>query len=519
MSSSRQSLLPWLTLAVLFLITVPLFLRMPPTVDVAFYGVCAETLRHGGILDRDVLMLQPPGMAWIVAGIHALIGQSVIGLRVVDLLILANIVALLVRWQRDRVSPGWLALALSAFYLTTSEWNHAQPDLWMLLPALMALALRRQSLQGPSPAWLALLEGLLWGSACLIKPFVLLPGGACWLMCAGWAWRETAAARWALARQAVLVFFGGALIGLAWAGWLWLDGGWPFYLKKLADWSGRYYSVSTPLRQRFWPIVGTFPPWGIAHVIAMPSALSAMVRSCRDPEAGKAMHPPALLGVFYLGWLFQANFLQSQHDYHILPSTLLSIAVAAGAMARLTTPLPARLALAAGLLVSILLQPALAPGRLTLWSACLTQPTTPHLWNALTLDPKGTPDWEELARVEAFLREQEVGDGELSCFGMTTAHLYTHLRVKPATRYLFLSYVLYLYPQRAGRVLAEVQRSGQRFIVTDLGEASLTRAQMEEPGENPTALPPAFPGAWQACYPWSLPPVFRAGRYVVHAAH
>lgn len=515
----RRSWLPWLALAALLVLIVPLFLRMPPTVDVAFYGVCADTLHQGGILDRDVLMLQPPGMAWAVAGVHALVGRSVIALRVVDLLIVAAIVALLVRWQRDRANAAWLALTLAACYLTTSEWNHAQPDTWMLLPALAALVLRRRNMQEANSAPLALAEGLLWGIACLIKPFVLLPGGLCWLLCLWWAWREPSATpRRPLARQGLFVLMGGSLVGLTWMGWLWIDGGWPFYLRKLADWGARYYSVATPLPQRFLPILSAFPPWGIAHLVAVPTALWTIVRSSLRTDGFTAMNPEPLLGGFYLGWLLQANFIQSQNHYHILPSTLLSIAVAAGPLARLAAPLPARLGLAGALLLAILFQPALAPGRLALWPVCWSQPTTPHLWNALALDSQFTPDWEQLARVEAFLREQHVEDRELSCFSMTTTHLYTHLRIKPATRYLFLSLVLYLYPQRRGSVFADVRESPQRFIVTDLGDILLTRAERDEPGPDATALPAAFPADWRTRYPWSLPPVFRAGRYVVHAA-
>jgi 4-amino-4-deoxy-L-arabinose transferase-like glycosyltransferase len=170
--------LPWLALAALLLLAVPLFLRMPPTVDVAFYGVCAETLLQGGILDRDIVMLQPPGMSWLVAAVHALLGDSVIALRGVDLVIVAAIVALLLRWQRSMISSaglGWLGVALAAFYLTTSEWVHAQPDTWMLLPALAALTIHRRLLEARASRWLALVEGLLWGFGCLIKPFVILP--------------------------------------------------------------------------------------------------------------------------------------------------------------------------------------------------------------------------------------------------------------------------------------------------------------------------------------------------------
>jgi hypothetical protein len=486
--SPGATCLPWLTLAALVLLLGPLFLRMPPTVDVAFYDICAETLLRGGILDRDIVMLQPPGMSWIVAAIHAGLGDSVVALRAVDLLVVAAIVSLLLRWQRSELSSpglGWLGVAVAAFYLTTSEWLHAQPDTWMLLPALAALDLRRRLLGSPAPRWLALAEGVLWGFGCLIKPFVLLPGGLCWLWYIG---RATAGERRELMRQAFLVFLGGMIVGLAWLGWLWIDGGWPYYLQKLSDWSGRYYATSAPPWRRLEPMLRAFMPWGAAHVIAIPYALWVLVRRPSQPAQ-------TLLAVFYLGWLIEGNFIQSQNHYHILPSTLLAIAVAGVPLARLAASTRVwRLALTGALALSIALQPALRPRRLRLWPTCWSAPTTPALWNALTLDRRFTPNWEDLARVESYLREQDVTDGELSCFSMTTTHLYTHLRVKPASPYLFLSLVLYMYPDRRERVLAELRAGRERFVVADERELRF----ME--------------------YPWSLPTVFRAGHLVVQAS-
>ena len=376
--SPRRLHLPWIALAAFLLLGVPLFLRMPPTVDVAFYDVCAETMLRGGILDRDVVMLQPPGMAWLVAGVHALLGASVIALRAVDLLIVAAIVALLLRWQRTMLTPtgiGWLGVVLAAFYLTRSEWVHAQPDTWMLLPALAALTLRRRLLEADlharSVVAFALAEGILWGVGCLIKPFVFVPGALCWLLCAyraGWDGRRE------LARQGVFVFLGGALVGIAWLGWLWTDGGWPFYLQKLADFGRRYYAADAPRWKRFGPMLGAFPPWGIAHLIAAPYALWVLVR--RRNAAGVSIDPQALLGVFYLGWLIEGNFIQTQHHYHILPSTLLAIAVASAGVRTWQCRGDAR-RLAGGAACRFCCSP---PGpRVLSWPACWTRPTSRRL--------------------------------------------------------------------------------------------------------------------------------------------
>src|SRR5438477_9665013 len=88
----------WLALAALLVVFVPLFLCLPLTVDAAFYSVCARHVLRGGALEKDFLFLPPPGMAWAVAVVRAVLGGSSVALRLADLLAVAAAVWLLARW-------------------------------------------------------------------------------------------------------------------------------------------------------------------------------------------------------------------------------------------------------------------------------------------------------------------------------------------------------------------------------------------------------------------------------------
>ncbi len=68
-------------------------------------------------------------------------------------------------------------------------------------------------------------------------------------------------------------------------------------------------------------------------------------------------------------------------------------------------------------------------------------------------------------------------------------------------------------------ILAEVNASRQRFIVSDLVWTGLTSEEAEETNPaDPLALPREFPDKFTLTYPWNEPVVFRSGRYVVHRA-
>ena len=74
----------------------------------------------------------------------------------------------------------------------------------------------------------------------------------------------------------------------------------------------------------------------------------------------------------------------------------------------------------------------------------------------LTLLPK--TNWDHLERVRDYLRDQGVGDGELSCMHMPTIWLYGDLGVRPATRFNFVYNFVVSLPRRRDVILGELAR-------------------------------------------------------------
>ena len=124
------------------------------------------------------------------------------------------------------------------------------------------------------------------------------------------------------------------------------------------------------------------------------------------------------------------------------------------------------------------------------------------------LTPKGLR-WTELERVQNFLRNQGLKDGELSCTHMDMVTLYTELDVKPATRFHFLHSPVRVFKAQREAIYAELAASRQRFIVCDALGYGI------EPSALPAALFPTSHSAPAASYPWLDRIAFRSGRYVV----
>ena len=62
-----------------------------------------------------------------------------------------------------------------------------------------------------------------------------------------------------------------------------------------------------------------------------------------------------------------------------------------------------------------------------------------------------------------------------------------------------------------------MESSGQRYLITDLADAGLSKDQTEAiSAAGPLNLPPDFPADLRDFYPWSEPIIFRSRRYLVH---
>jgi hypothetical protein len=520
-------------LALLLLLAVPLFLCMPLVSDVTHYDLCAQNVLRGGVHYRDIGDFNLPGMVWIHVGIRSLLGWRPEALRAVDLAVVAAIVGLLVRWLGLMgVGPAartWAAVLLFGFYFSMSEWVHCQRDTWMLLPALVSLELRRRQIErvqagksaGRTVLWAAA-EGLCWGAAVWIKPFVIFPAFACWLGSIVWVCRTSPERRTALlAADAGGLVLGGLLAGLLGAAWLWGSGTWPYFLEVLFSVNRGYYRSMHSLSslERLRHMVTFLCPWGLVYLLSLPLALLALLR--RPPQAApgtpESTAPVAalLLAALFLGWFFQVAFVQLHHDYVLAPAALLGTAVAAGVSLPGWWRRVRFLGLGFVVGLAIILHPLARPERLALWGRCWAEGSSPDLRNRLSItDWPWTPDWVALGQVEEYLRQEQVADREVMCFNTSTTPLYLGLGVQPPIPATHFDHV-HFSPAAFEPLREALNASPERFVVSDLNCLCFRRSALPEP-EEALDLPPEVPREWAERYPWCEPVVFRAGRYRVH---
>src|SRR5690606_6292406 len=155
----------------LVIANVPLMLCMPLPADAALYDLQAKTALTGGILYRDIVEPNLPGIVWCHMAIRSAFGWSEAALKWVDLVVVAGIISLLLRLickasPRHSVLSGFAFVAVG-FYCSAPEWVHCQRDIWLMLPALGAFSLRVWRLTRPGgPAsrnfFSSLIEGALW---------------------------------------------------------------------------------------------------------------------------------------------------------------------------------------------------------------------------------------------------------------------------------------------------------------------------------------------------------------------
>jgi hypothetical protein len=524
--SRGNTLLAGSAVATVLVGALPLFLCMPVWCDSSFFDICARVELRGDILYKEVFQCGPPGAMLMRAAVRAVIGWGTERLRFADFLFVTASVWLLA-WSvlplRTVAARLWTVFVLYLFYFATTEWSHCQPDVWMLLPTVGALVLRqRQTIallenkQRTMPRFLSrgFLEGVLWGLAVCIKPFVVLIAVPCILVAMVVAWRTRQPLQAAL-MDAAAVFLGGLFVGVITVGWLWGSGNWPYfiagftsgynqdYYRNSPSWTARVFNILTP---QFWP-------WCMVHLVAIPLAAVSLclgfarLGPARRPSAGSVRL--ALLAGCYLGWFVQANFVQWQFDYHVAPTVLLALALVAGQQ-WLFAWWGVRIALVPGLVVcALVVHPALRADRRALWGQCCQKGSTPEIRDRLGLDHQViAPSWVDLARVAEFLRSQGIRDGELTIASLSAIDLYNQLDVKPSTRHPMLPVEFEFYPNRRDELLRELYQSRQKYVVSDLVLFGLDRRHPY--GEV------RISGNLAKVFPWNQPIIFRAGRYVVH---
>lgn len=518
----------WLALFAVLLALVPIFIRMPLWVDVAFYDICGRHILRGGALERDFLFLPPPGMPWAMAAVRALLGPSPEAVRIADLVIIGTEIALLGLWLwRCGVSrPACVAAAavLFAFYLTSGEICHCQPDPWMLLPALMALHLRLRQvnlLRTPGPSGHAvfgpaILEGMLWGAGCLVKPFVILPAAAVWLVSLFSLWNRTCD-RKNLATDVAGILVGGLAMLALWQAWLVSQGTWEAYWQNYGEFGKHYYANGPGMTIRVWNCFTKMLPWGIVWLVAAPVAAITLLKSNRH----KSDPARVLLAGCYIGWLFQASFIQMMNDYNLVPAILLGLTLIAAWLdqerdaGRLRVALGGTIILVEMAIVSV----AFSSDRLAAWSSCWNVANDAQLKDRIRT-PGAMQTSVELEQVSDFLRSQEVDDQDVLAYNVFTIHLLPSLDIRPASRFLQPHFMLLVFSAKREEMLQEMKLGKQRFIVTDAQALGLSPEQArEECPDAPLAFPPDTNPEAVSQWPYSEPVVFRSGRYYVHRVY
>lgn len=528
----RSATCAWVVTGLALLIGVPIFLRLPPWVDLTLYDTAAMNLLRGGVHYRDVFDTNLPGFTWALTGIRAAFGWSVEVIRTVDLLIVAGVALLLYRLAlragATRASAAWAMTGIALFYPFTTEFNQVQRDTWMLLPTAGAVLLRIRRLTSAnaqhnprSVCYSTAIEGLLWGLGVWIKPHVVVPAAAVWLAtaprslaCGGW--------RGLLADLAGNVA-GGAIVGAIGLGYIAWSGTWPAFVETFTFWNAGYAELMwLELPGRFGQQPHYFPPWSYLPVLALPLALLYVVdawpwvirpdRTARPGPLGRvlplwAWDPGATDGVrvarlgvavLYLAWTAQALFFQRMFHYVHVPEIFLLLALLAtqrwmGGFLVFAWMGLASVAVVLGLAapedpdaLPVLHQPfrlvirheLARPGLGRVWVECWRTGLSDTAYRQRMMDIRrmggfhAMNDWDELGEVEDWLRAHHVTDGEVLCWHDAPHALYVALRIRPPIRFQHVSQMMSIGPAQEARVLRELNAAvatGKiRYVVSDL---------------------------------------------------
>jgi hypothetical protein len=515
----KGSAVLWMTqglLLILLAIHLPAFVRMPLDADATQHDWCARTvLVYDGVLYRDALETNLPGMPWLHMMLRSLAGWSPEVLRLADLAVVGLLIFALVRWLPEGCSATdrWLTvLILGAFYLSTSEWCHVQRDVWMLLPCLLALRCRRRQILalsqtaplGRRDLFRPLLEGLLWGAAFWIKPFVAVPALFCWSFGAWRVVRVQPMRRRRLVGDALMLIFGGMLVGAAGISWLIVTGAWPAFWEIVWVWNRQYVTHDFSDNQRAlmaWELFVRFFPWMLLPVLAIPLACRSLKATGTPLEDESSTNVEAvdrtLLAALYLGWIVQVVAFQHIFDYVYVPIVFLTLILLCRRYA-VEPPGTGRTVMMACLLMGVALRlPAPTWQRLAVWSRCWERTESAELLDRLSVLTRMS--WTDLERVEAFLLEQKVRDGEVACWAAHANPLYAALNIRPPSRYLLMHQNVRVFARQRERIWAEIAECPLRFVVCDLQFDKWKSNRSESESFPQDRL------------------VFRAGRYAVYA--
>jgi hypothetical protein len=215
--------------------------------DQGIYAVVADGILHGRMPYRDLWDFKPPGIYLVYAAAQALLGKSMLAVRVLEVIGLLGVVFAFRRLGESFTGERRVGIVGGAVAAVTHAelefWHTAQPETfggYLIVLGLM-LTTVEPSRRYRSLPWIA--TGLLFGAAFVLKP--PLAGGV--LVCAAYFARRaiTVTGRWMAGITPVAAVALSSLvpIGLC-ALWFRAAGAWPDLWWTLFDFTPGYTRLS-----------------------------------------------------------------------------------------------------------------------------------------------------------------------------------------------------------------------------------------------------------------------------------
>jgi hypothetical protein len=570
--------LPWGLLLAVLVSQVPLFMQEGLTPDAINFDMQARCALEGGVLYRDLSELNFPGMTWCHMLLRSTWGWSPYVLRSADLIVMllngfllsilatANLsVPTAIRWALR----GYFLLSVTVFYFGTSEWCHCQRDPWMLLPCLGALFLRWHvwSLKVAPPVdgtitrhkilmvdsnfsliaiyTFGIAEGLLWGIAFWMKPYVAIPALSLILIT---GLQQQHPQRYQA--HTICVIIGGALIGTIGSAWMIYTGAWSHFWETLRTINPQYLASSSKRStlgiylghtQRFWPYI-------LFHLSAIYFTTKQFLRLIHAisnteiplPKALPASMEYRLLGAFYFGWLIQSFGMQQVFDYVHVSGIFIAMAITWQGWWEWIIPhalqtnsssetlsntdddtvqlfITYRItSLNLGLVVAMfVLEPSAVVQwrRLKHWQECVSTPApdllAPETRDDLRIWP--FPRWVEFEPLLRFLEDKQLKDRSVLVYSGNMMPVYPRLNLHAPAKYLYPDVGARLFPGMRDTFLNAYQESPMMYIVCDIREDGWTGDdpqglfKLSDVGLTPDTV----------FFPYNQEPVFRSGGYLV----
>lgn len=518
-------------LSIVILLFAPLFIAQPLWADASLYDVCAQEILAGRVLYRDIVDVNFPGIVWMHVCVRTMFGWSTEALRIVDLLVVCVIAGLLVSIGAPKAKASLKIASVAAtltYYTACPSICHCQRDIWMMLfsSSALALSVARWRIEGvTSRVAMSALEGLLWGAAVWMKPYIVIVAVCCWLYRTLIDWRSKHSGLAALLFENAALLGGGLIAGALGCTWLWSTESWPHFWDFVLGWSVEYrdHGTTLPIRGiRFlvWTIQSL--PWSLVSWISIPIAVltihNGTVQRLEINDSSNSIGKP-ILAIYYLSWLVQALLFQHPHEYVIAIALLPGLGVLTSWMQVSNREFAAYAAVVCFAVAALLTHPLLTQDKRSAWLLCIREGGTPRVKDILDT-PRlafGEAHWQDLASVEQFLRKANTRDDALLCWDDSSHPLFTQLRVSPASRFPHAAAWLRFFPERRSELLAEFENCGATYVVTDLLLAGVSpEVARSEAGRDVAQLPAQLPKQLAAEFPWRERVVFRAGRYLVH---